>query len=191
MQDQFGPILLFCILLTLSSLSLAQSNELAVTVGGYVPTSIQTDVHTAAIIEGSFAHRIFHVPFAGVYFEVPVARSFDVGLNALQGNYTATFVTPGLKLKLAPEFPVSPFFVAGIGVSHFSARGTLSGSDVNRSETSAAVNFGGGLDAKVFPFISLRGEIRYFNSGGLGFAVPFISGRQSNIMATGGIVLRF
>lgn len=191
MQDQLRAILLLLVLSFVGSSAFAQSNELAVTVGGYAPTSVQTDVHAAAIVEGSFAHRIFHVPLAGVYFEVPVARSFDVGLSALQGNYTATFVTPGLKLKLAPEFPVSPFFVAGIGVAHFSANGTLTGASVDRSDTSAAVDFGGGLDAKVFPFISVRGEVRYFNTGGLGFAVPFISGRQSNIMGTAGLVLRF
>ncbi len=44
---------------------------------------------------------------------------------------------------------------------------------------------------KVFPFVSLRGEIRNFNSGGVGFIVPGVSGRQNNILATGGIVLRF
>jgi hypothetical protein len=191
MQDRIRAVLLLSLLWVIPSASFAQSNELAVTVGGYAPTSVQTDVHAAAIVEGSFAHRIFHAPLAGVYIEVPVARSFDVGLSALEGNYTATFVTPGLKLKLAPEFPVSPFFVAGIGVAHFSAKGTLTGSSVDRSDTSAAVDFGGGLDAKVFPFVSLRGEVRYFNTGGLGFAVPFISGRQSNIMGTAGIVIRF
>jgi hypothetical protein len=191
MQDRLRAILLLSALCLFSSVLLAQSNELAVTIGGYAPTSVQTDVHVAAVVEGSFAHRIFHAPLAGVYVEVPVARSFDVGLSALQGNYTATFVTPGLKLKLAPEFPVSPFFVAGIGVAHFSANGTLTGSSVNESDTSAAVDFGGGADVKLLPFVSLRGEIRYFNTGGLGFTLPFISGRQSNIMGTGGIVLRF
>jgi hypothetical protein len=185
---RIGVLLVAC---SIPCVAFAQSNELAVTVGGYAPISVQTDVHAAAIVEGSFAHRIFHVPLAAIYFEVPVARSFDVGLNELQGNYTATFVTPGLKLKLAPGFPVSPFFVAGVGVAHFSAKGTLSGSSVNRSDTSVAADFGGGLDVKVFPFVSLRGELRYFNSGGLGFALPFISGRQNNIMGTGGIVFRF
>ncbi len=191
MQERLRAFLLLSLLCVIPSIVCAQSNEVAVTVGGYAPISVQTDVHVAAIIEGSFAHRIFHAPLASVYFEVPVARSFDVGLSALEGNYTATFVTPGLKLKLAPEFPVSPFFVGGVGVAHFSANGTLTGTSVNRSNTSAALDFGGGLDVKVFPYVSLRGEVRYFNTGGLGFAVPFISGRQSNIMGTAGIVLRF
>lgn len=191
MQERFRAFLLLVFLSLFPCFLVAQSNELAVTVGGYAPTSVQTDVHVAAIVEGSFAHRLYHVPFAAVYFEVPVARSFDVGLSALEGNYTATFVTPGLKLKLAPEFPVSPFFVAGVGAAHFSARGSLTGSSVNTSDTSAAVDFGGGLDAKVFPFVSLRGEVRYFNTGGLGFAIPFVSGRQSNVMGTAGIVFRF
>lgn len=184
-------VLGLCVLLTVTGLATAQKLELAVTAGGYVPAGVQTDIHTAAIVEGSLAYRIFHVPLAAVYVEVPVARTFDVGINALQGDYTATFVTPGLKLKLAPEFIASPYFVAGVGVAHFSAQGILSGSPVDQSSTSAAVDFGGGVDLKVFPFVSLRGEIRNVNSGGLGFAVPFISGRQNNILATGGVVLRF
>jgi opacity protein-like surface antigen len=140
---------------------------------------------------GTYAHRVFGVPFVSVYVEVPVARTFDVGLSALQGNYTATFVVPGVKLKLAPEFPVSPYFFAGVGVAHFSANGTLAGSTVDRSSTSAAVDFGGGLDMKILPFVSIRGELRNVNSGGVGFALPIELGRQNNIMATGGLVFRF
>lgn len=169
----------------------AQKHEFAITAGGYVPSGVQTDVHAAPIVMGAYAHRFFSVPLASVYVEIPVARTFDVGVSELQGNYTATFVVPGIKLKLAPEFPVSPYFMAGIGVAHFSANGTLSGSSVDRSSTSAAVDFGGGLDMKVFPFVSVRGELRNVNSGGLGFAIPFITGRQNNIIATGGLVFRF
>ncbi|HET8669046.1 MAG TPA: hypothetical protein VFM10_13760 [Terriglobales bacterium] len=175
----------------IASAAAAQRNELAITGGGYVPAGIQTDVHFSPVIEGSFAHRVFSVPLASVYVELPVARTFDVGLNAIQGNYTATFVTPGLKLKLAPGFPASPFFVAGIGVAHFSASGALTGSSSSKDSTSVAVDVGGGLDIKVFPFVSLRGEVRNINSGGLGFAVPLVSGRQNNVLVTGGIVLRF
>jgi opacity protein-like surface antigen len=113
------------------------------------------------------------------------------GLSALQGNYTATFVVPGVKLKLVPEFPASPYFFAGVGVAHFSANGTLSGSVVDKSNTTTAVDFGGGLDIKVLPFFSIRGELRNVNSGGLGFALPIETGRQNNIMATGGLVFRF
>lgn len=185
-------ILFFALLMVaLAPAAFAQKHELAITAGGYVPSGVQTDIQTAPIVMGNYAHRIFSVPLASVYIEVPVARTFDVGLSALEGNYTATFVVPGIKLKLAPEFPVSPYFMAGVGVAHISASGALSGSSVDKSHTSPAVDFGGGLDMKVFPFVSIRGELRNVNSGGLGFAIPIISGRQNNIIATGGLVFRF
>lgn len=165
----------------------AQKNELALTGGGYFPTGANTNLGIAAVVEGSFAHRIFSVPTVGIYAELPVAHSFDTGVRAINGSYTATFITPGLKLKLLPSFFASPYFVAGVGLAHFSAKGP----SFNDGDTSAAYDIGGGLDVKVIPFVSLRGEIRNFNSGGLGFAVPGVSGRQNNLVATGGIVLRF
>ncbi|HYH00282.1 MAG TPA: hypothetical protein VD837_14200 [Terriglobales bacterium] len=179
------------LLLTIVPTAFAQKHEFAITAGGYIPSGLQTDVQTAPIIQGTYAHRIFGVPLASVYVEVPVARTFDVGLGALQGDYTATFVVPGVKLKLAPEFPASPYFMAGVGIAHISTNGVASGAEVDTSNTSIAVDFGGGVDFNVFPFVSLRGEIRNVNSGGLGFAIPFVSGRQNNIIATGGLVLRF
>lgn len=185
--------LLFALLtvMALVPAMLAQKHELAVTAGGYFPSGVQTDVHVAPIVMGTYAHRIFSVPFVSVYVEVPLARTFDIGLSALQGDYTATFVVPGVKLKLAPSFPASPYFFGGVGVAHFSANGTLAGSSAERSSTSAAVDFGGGLDIKVFPYFSLRGEFRNVNSGGLSFALPIETGRQNNIIANGGLVFRF
>ncbi len=178
------------LLLAPSSL-LAQKVELAVTAGGYFPAGAQTDLGTAGVVEGSFAYRIFHVPTVSIYAEVPVARTFDTGIRAIDGNYTATFVTPSLKAKLVPGFFVSPYFVAGVGAAHFSGKSGVSLGSFSNSHTSAAYDVGGGLDVKIFPFVSLRGEIRDFNSGGVGFIVPGVGGRQNNVIATGGLVLRF
>lgn len=161
----------------------AQSNELAVTAGGYFPAGVQTDVGISGVVQGSFAHRIFSAPLVGIYLELPVARTFDTGIRAVNGNYTATFVTPSLKLKVSPGFLASPYFLAGVGVAHFSSG--------ENSNTSTAWDVGGGLDVKIFPFVSLRGEVRNYNSGGLSFAVPGAFGRQNNVLATGGLVLRF
>ena len=182
------------LLLTLFAIpvaALAQKNELAITAGGYFPSGSQADLGIAGVVEGSFAHRVFSAPLIGIYAEFPVARTFDTGIKAISGGYNATFFTPSIKLKISPGFFASPYFLAGFGLAHFSATGQSLGSSFSNGNTSAAYDLGGGLDVKVFPFVSLRGEIRDFNSGGLGFVVPGISGRQNNIIATGGIVLRF
>jgi opacity protein-like surface antigen len=187
MRKQVLVLLLLVLLLTPCAL-FAQKNELAVTAGGYFPAGAQTNLGIAGVVEGSFAHRIFSVPTVGIYAEFPLAHTFDTGIRAIDGNYTATFFTPSLKLKLAPGFFMSPYFVAGVGIAHFSAK---TGSGATDSNTSAAYDIGGGLDIKFFPFLSLRGEVRDFNSGGVGFIVPGVGGRQNNVLATGGIVLRF
>src|SRR5579884_3308459 len=101
----------------------AQSNEVALTVGGYFPVSLSAGNSFA--VEGNVAHRILHVPLAAVYVEVPIAGTTGSQSNELiaitcvisgcppiANNYTALFVTPGLKLKLAPSFPISPYVAA-------------------------------------------------------------------------------
>jgi len=179
-----GRLLTCCLaLLMLTCAGFAQRNEVAVTGGGYFPSEPQTSANVVGVVEGTFAHRIFAVPLASVYIEVPVAHAFGIGLRT-SGEYNATFMMPGVKVKLAPAFFASPYLAAGLGVAYF---GT-SGAPVNGSNTSAAFDVGGGVDVKVFPFVSLRGEIRNANSGGLGGVG---AGRQNNILATGGLVLRF
>lgn len=181
----------FLVCMLVSCAVFAQKNELAVTAGGYFPAGVQTDLSIGGAVEGSVAHRIFSVPLVGIYAELPVAHTFNTGIRAISGNYNATFVTPSVKLKLAPGFIASPYFLAGIGVAHFSASGGTLGPSATFGNTSFAYDVGGGLDVKIFPFVSLRGEVRNFNSGGLGFVLPSVSGRQNNVLVTGGIVLRF
>lgn len=189
MQHRSLPVFVFVLVLLLACGSAsAQKYEFSLSGGGYFPAGTNADTSSVAgAVEGTFAGRIFSVPLASVYFEVPVARTYDVGLSGSRGNYVGTFVTPGLKLKLAPRFFASPYFVAGVGVAHLSSSGSVG----SHSDTSSALAFGGGLDVKILPFVSLRGEARNINSGGLEFAVPGASGRQNNVLVTGGVVLRF
>ena len=84
----------------------------------------------------------------------------------------------------APGFIISPWLAAGIGWSHFSSTQT------NASDTNFAADWGGGLDFKVFPFVSLRLEARDFYSGVPQLIYP-LSGNQNNIVVSGGLVLRF
>lgn len=188
---------LIAVVLALTLSASAQKNELALTAGGYFPTNTNGDFHAAPVIEGSFAHRVYSVPMAALYVELPVAKTFDAGIDTVTvatsptkgSTYSALFVTPGLKLKLAPSFPVSPWLAVGGGVAHFSRDGQSGGKTGN----SGVVDFGAGVDMKVAPFISLRGQVRDYYSGSLNSALGFssTSSRQHNILVSGGLVLRF
>jgi hypothetical protein len=175
----------------------AQSNELAVTVGGYFPAGTSLDIVPAGIIEGSYAHRLLSVPLASLYGELPIAKTFDIGVFSNVASFSALFVAPGVKLKLAPGFFVSPWLALGGGVAHFSASGTVFGAHLSASTNSALLDFGGGIDMKFAPFLSFRVEARDYNSGSFASLAPIpipvtlALGRQNNVLATAGLVLRF
>jgi len=186
-----GLFLLVLALCLIPSLH-AQSNDIALTVGGYAEVSNPLDLGAAPAIEASFAHRIAHIPLFAVSAELPVAGSFSSSIPTVSGltiakSYTSLFITPGLRLRLAPSFPISPYIAAGIGYGHFNRQLFTGGTS---SDGTFAVDIGGGLDLKVLPFISIRAEIRDFNSGGIGIeSIGF--GRQNNLFGTIGLAVRF
>ncbi len=169
----------------------AQKNELAVTAGGYFPLSSSIDASSSFTIGGNFAHRVASVPLVSLYVEVPVYGTFDstariANSTLLSPKYSALFFTPGLKLKLAPSFPVSPYFVAGGGLAHFSKSNTTTSDSTN----TGVFDVGGGLDFKFFPYLSFRMEARDYYSGSPNLTVNFTE-RQHQVIAAAGLVLRF
>ncbi len=195
-------------MLTLVGAAVAQKNEIAVAVGGHFPvdTSSGLSVGHALALQGNFAHRIASVPLVSLYFEVPVIGGFNIGTGAsvvLDPNaiskYSSLFITPGLKLKFAPSFPVSPYLVAGGGLARFKGTATTVGGTTNTNQTvnKGAFDIGGGLDWKAAPFLSIRTEVRDVYSGlpsltssPLG-VLGITSARQHNLLPALGLVLRF
>jgi hypothetical protein len=192
MSKQMKTVPLFIaayILLTLPAL--AQSNDLAVTVGGYFPINSQVGANSAFAIGGNFAHRIASVPLASLYIELPVFGTFNSTTNIINSTltrprYSTLFVSPGLKLKLAPSFPISPYFVAGGGLAHFSKSNVTTSDSTN----TGVFDVGGGLDFKIAPYIGVRTEVRDFYSGSPNITTNFTD-RQHQLIASAGLVLRF
>lgn len=171
--------------------ALAQKNELAVTAGGYFPLSSSIDANTAFTIGGNYARRVASVPLVSLYVEIPVYGTFNSTANVANSTlfnpkYSALFFTPGLKLKLAPSFPISPYFVAGGGLARFHKTNTTTEDTTN----TGVFDVGGGLDFKFFPYLSFRMEARDYYSGSPNLTVNF-TGRQHQLIASGGFVLRF
>jgi hypothetical protein len=187
-------ILISIVAMLLAAPALAQKIELAIGAGGYFPVNV-SGVGNAAAIEGSAAFRIASVPFLSAYLEVPVVGTLNsnvrrAGLGSSE-SYSALFVAPGLRLKFWPGFFVSPWVAVGGGLAHYSGSSglrLLSGTDTTNT---GVVDYGGGVDVKIAPYLSVRGEVRDFYSGGLGFNLSTFNERQHNIVATTGLVLRF
>lgn len=184
---RIGLLVLVCVL---CGAAFAQKNELAITAGGYFPIGID-GVGSGGALEGSFAHRIFNPEIAAVYVEVPVAVAFNVSqVSALgQGKYSSLFVAPGLKLKVVPGFFFSPWLSLGAGLARYNSTQFTTGTQSVSNH--AVLQIGGGLDVKVFPFVSLRGEVRDFYSGLPTFVFSPGTARQHNLLTTAGVVFRF
>ena len=171
----------------------AQSNEIALTVGGYFTRHVHVKNDQMFAIQGSLARRIFQTPKVSLFVELSIAASLDnraKGLLILGGqvfgtrHYSALFISPGLRVKLVPDSRLSPYFAIGGGLAHFSKTGLSPHSNTN------VIDFGVGVDCKMSRLLALRGEVRDFYSG----APQLITGlldREHQILATGGIVLRF
>lgn len=171
----------------------AQNYEVAFTVGGYFTRHVHVVSDNMFAVQGSVARRIVRVPKASLYIELPIAASVSSRAKALailsgQGfatrNYSAMFVSPGLRLKLVPDSRLSPYFVLGGGLAHFSKSGGSS------STNTGVLDFGSGIDIRITRFIALRGEARDFYSGPPQLITGLLD-REHQILATGGIVFRF
>ena len=179
--------------LALATEARAQKNDIGFTLGGYFAASSPLDIGAAWAIEGSYAYRLAHVPLVSLSAELPIAGSFKSSIPTLNGltlvrNYSTLFITPGLRARLAPSFPISPYISAGLGYGRFN-RQLYNGT--SGADGEFAFDIGGGVDIKILPFVSLRGEVRDFNSGSASLLSLLPTGRQNNIFVTLGVGVRF
>ncbi|HVO62719.1 MAG TPA: hypothetical protein VMT53_17420 [Terriglobales bacterium] len=191
-------LLVLVCLLSVGS-AFAQKNDVALTGGGYFEVSNPLNLGAAWALEGSYARRFARVPLLSVSWEVPVAGSSGSSIPTISGlniasSYSSLFVTPGIRVTLAPSFFLSPYLAAGVGLGHFNKTLFTGG---NTSNNTLAVDIGGGFDMKILPHTSLRAEVRDFNSGGLdipgvpSFLSSSVGGRLNNLFVTAGISIKF
>jgi opacity protein-like surface antigen len=179
----------------------AHKNELGFGLGG-IPALSRSD--TPSLNAGS-----------GVAFQVNYGRRFLGGHKvALYGEFnllasplrdvsssvpTAThdfaslYLTPGIRVKFSPASRISPYAVVGGGYADYEQSTTrIDGrtNSVSRQLARGILDFGAGVDVRVWRLIALRGEARDFYSGAPAYNVA-ISGGQHNIVATGGFVLQW
>jgi len=184
----------------------AQRYEVSLSVGGLgsgdrdivLPIPGVIEVNKGLAYQVSFAQRFFNGHIASLHFEFPVTvtprREIDSSNALSPRSYSSLFITPGIKVKLLPGAGVSPYAVAGVGYARFNSSDFLVNDQPNpgnRTANRAVFDYGGGIDFKVLPFISVRGEVRDFVSGNPRFNAELIGDRQHNILISGGIVFRF
>ena len=212
--------LFLLVFLTFSTVALAQKADVSFVVGGAfasdasvppgsicpipcpTPFTFKTQHHV--FYEGTGAVRLANLKLVSLHLEVPVAvipsagvdfsgiaATVPVGSSGLL-KLSTLFITPSLRVKLAPTFPLSPFVSIGGGLAHYHG-------DVP-SENKGALQFGGGVDIKTgIPLLGFRAEVRDFVTGQPNFGIVSAftnpsqptGSRRHNVLAGGGIVLRF
>jgi len=197
----------FIALLCASTFAAAQKADAAFVVGGsfvsdtketfLAPSltftdTVKTDHHL--FLEGELGVRLLNAHVASLSVELPIAgiTSQKLTLASTPGtvvdNLSTIFITPGLRLKLLPVSPISPWVSIGGGWAHYSL------DTANTTQNKAALQYGGGLDFKTgLPLLGFRAEVRDFVTGDPDFGLFSTNSgfHHHNILAGGGIVLRF
>lgn len=121
-------------------------------------------------------------------------EDLNFGMNVIPASYSSFFVTPAARANLFASTAISPWVSFGGGFGHFSESSHLVffGSNTGqRGTTTGVYQIGAGLDVKVHGKLSLRGEVRDFNSGVPQLNVDTGKSRQHNYYVGGGVVWRF
>jgi len=198
--------ILFTLLFSITALNAAE-REIGLTLGALSATDRQLSVAGRAdyisfskgtALQANYAQRLVRLPFADLLGEVHLLASPQQQLSAQTTSVTrdiaVLYITPGVRLKFLPGSKVSPWLAAGGGYSLYEqSTVTIAGSPngAPRHTSGGVLQFGGGVDVKVLPWVSLRGELRDFFTGSPKFNLPVTGTGQNQFVAGGGFVLRF
>ena len=183
----------------------AQRSDVAFLAGVAGPQSRTTAIAGSTITSGpvspavqvNYAAQMLSGPVDG-YVEIPLVfvmrgsgQSITLGTTTRSGSGSPdVYFTPGARIHFLPRSWISPYVAAGFGIASFAPTPTIAPGSVvvpGNRENSAALGFGGGLDLRLTPVLSLRGDARdYYTGGNLGG----VTGRNHGIFQ-GGFALRF
>lgn len=149
-------------------------------------------------VEGSYARELRITQIYSVSGEVVAMFNPDEDLHAHDNvvpiDYSAFFVTPGVRANLFPTTAFSPWASIGGGFGHISENGALLYGSTNpgKSTTTGVFQYGAGLDVRLKPRLLIRGEVRDFWAGEPDFPLaPTGKTRQHNVFVGGGVIWRF
>ena len=203
-----GLSFLLCVLVTMpagaQSQERGQNQELTFSLGG-IPgqtRSFQGSAGSAQISADrsfgiNYGHRFLGAKIAALYGEIEFVaianRTLTAAAATVPQNYASLYLTPGLRFKFFPGLRLSPWGAIGGGYGLYQQSAQLSNGQntTNKFLNRGVFEYGGGLDYRLFRFIGLRGEVRDFFSGNPDLNVTLSSSTQHNVVASGGIILRF
>ena len=156
------------------------------------------DLGPGVALQANYGYRLFAGSKAAVYGEVHFLanslREVRSTNQTLTRDVATLFLTPGIRLKFFPTSRVAPYLAVGGGLATYEhSTSTLGGNpnSASRLTNRAAFDYGGGVDFKFWRFVGLRAEVRDFYAGSPSYNFAAIRGGQHNVVAGGGLVLKF
>ena len=183
-----------------SSPSFAQSRADIGLLGGWLKSgdagsALQFNFGTT--YEVSFATRILASDRVDVAIEVPFLAANSLSVKtpgaALPREYAALFLTPGIRLMVAPRRRASVFGAVGGGFASYEESALRADGGPNparQSNSTGAISFGGGIDVRSGSWLGLRGEVRDVVTGARRFSIATPGGRVQHVVITVGLVIR-
>ncbi|MBI1356017.1 MAG: outer membrane beta-barrel protein [Acidobacteria bacterium] len=215
---RINTVLLLCGgMLAAAPLLSAQSNELALQIGGVVSEGRRFEFsglpgnvfkEDGGLAGGvAFNHRLLggdglslhlHVPFFFFQDQLPSESRFDQ--STVDTDSYSGFITPGLQVRFLEPFFLQPYIFGGVGYARIARVNptTLGGSlptsrlELENKGTWGA-SMGGGVDVVLGRHFGVRGEIRGLTSGGRDRVIPGLTldDPSTRWAATAGFLIRF
>ena len=199
-----SPGLILLVTALVAAPARAQNQELTFSLGG-IPgqtCTFQGSAGTAQISADrsfgiNYGHRFLDAKIAALYGEIEFVAIPNRGVTSATAivpqDFASLYLTPGLRLKFFPHSRLSPWGAIGGGYALYQQSAKLSN---GQNETDKFLNrgvfdYGGGLDFRLLRFIGLRAEVRDFLSGNPDLNAKLNSSTQHNVVASGGLILRF
>ncbi|MFB3813511.1 MAG: hypothetical protein ACE14L_05315 [Terriglobales bacterium] len=185
-----------------------EKNELGLLLGSIVSPDPKTagsaprniDIGAGLSFQATYGRRIAGDTVA-VYLEIPFVAMPNAGVSSSVTEvieaYASLFVTPGVRVKFAPEGKLSPWLAAGGGYGNFEegSRNQAGGAIASHNTHTGVLQFGGGVDVntgvRLLVPLSLRAEVRDFYSASPAFNTAIDRKRQHNVVFSGGFVIHF
>lgn len=178
----------------------AQQHEIGLTLGGLAKQDrAGLSLGSGVALQANYGYRLVDAKVAALYGEVHLLANPQRVVNSADPSVTrdiaTLYVTPGVRLKFLPHSRLSPFIAAGAGYAQYEQSTFVLSGAANRAPRNVfhgAFDYGGGVDWRGWwPWLGFRAEVRDFYTGSPAFNSRLIEGGQHNVVAGGGLVLRF
>ena len=152
----------------------------------------------ATTYQATFAWDVWRGDTVKLSIEVPFIASpaFTVLTPgaSLPLEYASAFLTPAARVTVWPKAPVSVFGSIGGGLARYSEsklREDKGPNPAQRDTNAGALEYGGGIDVRGAGWLGFRGEARDVYTGARNFSILTPGPRVHNVVASGGLVVRF